>query len=222
MNVDSGIQQAVLRELRWDTRVDETDVGVEVDGGVVTLTGTVDGYIKRLAAQQAAHRVVGVLDVANDIQVKIPGDQGRTDTEIAQMVRRALDADAEVPEWRIRTTVCHGRVTLEGDVNLWHERDAVERVVERLSGVQSVVNLIRVIPPVADQDVVREEIEEALERRAERAARHVEVSTHNGVVTLSGTVHSWPEKRAVIGAARSTRGVHDVVDRLRIAPDLRA
>ena len=77
MSVDSEIQLAVLRELGWDSRVDETDIGVEVHRGVVTLTGTVDSYIKRLAAQQAAHRVVGVRDVANDIAVKIPGGCGK-------------------------------------------------------------------------------------------------------------------------------------------------
>ena len=59
---DSEIQQAVLRELKWDTRVEETDVGVEVDAGVVTLTGTVSNWGKRIAAQQAAHRVAGVLE----------------------------------------------------------------------------------------------------------------------------------------------------------------
>lgn len=66
---DSEIQQAVLRELKWDTRVEETDVGVEVNAGVVTLTGTVSSWAKRMAAQEAAHRVGGVLDVANDVDV---------------------------------------------------------------------------------------------------------------------------------------------------------
>src|SRR5688572_2561701 len=113
MSVDSEIQVAVLRELRWDSRVDETDVGVEVDHSAVTLTGTVDTYIKRLAAQQAAHRVFGVRDVANDVVVKIPGGLRKTDTEIAQMVRIALEADAEVPDQRICTTIARGRVTLE-------------------------------------------------------------------------------------------------------------
>ena len=80
---DSQIQQAVLRELKWDTRVEETDVGVEVDAGVVTLTGTVSSWAKRFAAQEAAHRVAGVLDVANDIQVKLPSDKHRNDTEIS-------------------------------------------------------------------------------------------------------------------------------------------
>ena len=66
---DSEIQQGVLRELKWDTRVEETEVGVGVNRGVVTLTGTVSSWAKKMAAQEAAHRVAGVLDVANDIQV---------------------------------------------------------------------------------------------------------------------------------------------------------
>ncbi|HEY7495852.1 MAG TPA: BON domain-containing protein, partial [Candidatus Tectomicrobia bacterium] len=41
---DEQIHQEVLRELRWDSRVDDTEVGVEVDQGVVTLTGTVASY----------------------------------------------------------------------------------------------------------------------------------------------------------------------------------
>jgi osmotically-inducible protein OsmY len=69
---DSEIQQAVLRELKWDTRVEATDIGVEVDGGVVTLTGAVSSWAKRIAAQEAAHRVVGVLYVGNDVHV-VPG-----------------------------------------------------------------------------------------------------------------------------------------------------
>jgi osmotically-inducible protein OsmY len=78
---DSMIQQAVLRELSWDTRVEETEIGVTVDDGVVTLTGNVSSYGKKIAAQDAAHRVYGVLDVANDIQVQLPGSMARSDTD---------------------------------------------------------------------------------------------------------------------------------------------
>jgi BON domain len=95
---DSQIQQEVLRELKWDTRVEETEVGVTVERGIVTLTGTLAGYGKKLAAQEAAHRVFGVLDVANDIQVRVPGNMARTDAEIAQAVRNALEWDVWVTE----------------------------------------------------------------------------------------------------------------------------
>ena len=82
---DAQFQQDVLQELRWDTRVKETDVGVEVDRGIVTLTGTVDSWAARLAAQDAAHRVAGVLDVANDLRVKLPTSTERTDADIEQI-----------------------------------------------------------------------------------------------------------------------------------------
>lgn len=147
MHPDSEIHQAVLHELQRDERIDETDVGVEVDAGVVTLTGTVDSHLKRLAAQQAAHRVAGVLDVANDVQVRVPGGLRRTDTEIAHLVRTALAGHPEIPHQRIRTTVSRGRVTLEGEVNQWRESEVAERLVQRLSGVTAVVNLLAIRPP---------------------------------------------------------------------------
>lgn len=220
MKSDSEIQQAVIRELNWDTRVDETDVGVEVDKGIVTLTGTVDSNLKRTAAQEAAHRVAGVLDVANDVKVHYRGLQGRTDTEIAEAVRRALEWHTEVPHQRIQTTVTDGWVSLKGTVDHWHERENAELAIRHLSGVHGVVNQIKIAPPTVASAVVRGEIEEALERRAEREAKQINVAVEDGMVILSGTVHSWPEKRAVLGAARFTRGVRDVVDRLRIAPDV--
>ncbi|MBI3965287.1 MAG: BON domain-containing protein, partial [Chloroflexi bacterium] len=58
----------------------------------------------------------------------------------------------------------------------------------------------------------------ALERRAERAAKHLTVTVHDGTVVLSGPVRSWPEQRAVLGVARSTPGVIAVENHLRIDP----
>src|SRR6266511_3421310 len=112
---DSEIKQAVQEEFKWDTRIKETEIGVEVKNGVVTLTGTVSSYAEKMAAQEAAHFVTGVLDVANDIEVKAPGSPGRTDTEIAQAVRHALEWDVGVPHERIRSTVSDGIVNLDGD-----------------------------------------------------------------------------------------------------------
>ena len=94
---DEQIKQEVLGELRWDSRVKETEVGVTVNEGVVTLTGTVDNYAKKIAAQEAARRVVGVLDLANDLRVKLPGSLIRDDTEIARAVRHVLEWDVLVP-----------------------------------------------------------------------------------------------------------------------------
>jgi osmotically-inducible protein OsmY len=219
MKSDRQIQQDVLGELGWDSRVEPTGVGVEVDQGVVTLTGTVDSFAKKLAAQAAAHRVGGVRDVANDIRVRVPCILGHTDTEVAKAVRHALEWDVWVPHERISSTVINGVVTLEGAVDRWRQREEVERTVRHLAGVVDVVNAITVKPehPV-DPDVVRQAIEDALTRRADREAERIRVFVEDGTVTLIGSVHTWPEKRAVLGAAGHAPGVVAVADHLRIDP----
>jgi osmotically-inducible protein OsmY len=215
---DSEIQQDVLRELKWDTRVEETDVGVEVDEGVVTLSGTVSSWGKRHAAVEAAHRVRGVLDIANDIVVKTPGTPGRTDTEVAHAVRNALVWDVFVPDTRIRSTVSNGVVTLDGEVETWTQAEDADRAVRNLAGVRAVMNLIAVKGPKVDTAKVRKSIEDALERQAEREAKRVWFEVDEGDVKVFGTVRSWAEREAVIGAAKGTPGVRSVQDKLRIEP----
>jgi len=215
---DSEIQQDVLRELAWDTRVDETEVGVQVHHGIVTLTGTEGSYAKKLAAAESAHRVRGVRDVANDINVKMPGIGALTDTEVAEAVRSALRWDALIPSGHITTTVTGGWVTLSGEVDRWAQREEAERAIRRLRGVVGIANHIAVKPAQMEPALVRRAIEEALARRALREAGHLTVTVEEGVATVAGSVHSWPEKQAVLGAAGHAPGIHAVHDNLRIDP----
>jgi len=212
---DSEIQQGVLRELKWDTRVEETEVGVGVNRGVVTLTGTVSSWAKKMAAQEAAHRVAGVLDVANDIQVKPAGSLGRTDTEIAQAVRRALEWDVFVPEQRIQSTVSNGIVTLEGNVDFWSQRDDADRAVRNLTGVRGVNNRIQIRSTRVSQEI-SDAIQDALARHAAREAKRIKVTVYGSKVTLSGPVSSLKEKDAVLGAAKGTVGVAEIDDQIRV------
>ena len=215
---DSEVQQDVLRELKWDTRVEETEIGVTINKGIVTLTGIVDSYGKRIAAQEAAHRVTGVLDVANDIQVRVPDNLDHTDPEIAQAVRHALEWDIWIPDERIRSTVSDGWVTLEGAVNQLSESEEAERAVHHLRGVRGVTNKIEVSGPKVKPEKVRSMIEEALERRAEREAKRINVEVVDSTVTLSGAVRSWAEKRAILGAVSHAPGVRIVAENLFIDP----
>jgi osmotically-inducible protein OsmY len=218
---DAEIQQSVLRELKWDTRVRETDVGVTVANGIVTLTGDLPSWAKREAAQEAAHRVAGVLDVANDVVVRFPGGAERSDTDLAFAVRSALEWDVLVPDTRIRSTVSNGQVTLEGDVDYAQEREDAARAVKNLRGVRSVVNRIRVEPPTVTEPALRASIEAALARRAEREAQQLSLRIDDGVVTISGIVRSTAEKTAVLGTVRATAGVRQVHDELRLEPNAR-
>lgn len=212
---DAQLQRDVLQELRWDPQVNETDIGVAVDLGVVTLTGTVDSWTASLAAREAAHRVPGVLDVADEVHVKLPGSHERTDTDIAQAVRSALEWDVRLPQERIHSTVSEGIVILEGGVDLWSQHAAAASAVRDVAGVREVKNQIAV-EPVATlaPESVRATIESVLARHA---TEHIQIVMADGRVILSGEVPSSAERAAAEGAVRNTPGVREVANQLRIA-----
>jgi len=142
---DVELQQDVLDELDLDPDVDVTDVGVEVDDGIVTLTGTVQGFMERWAAEHAALRVPGVRAVANNIVVRPPGMAMLTDTDIARDVANALEWEVPVPIEAIDIRVSDGHVTLEGTVEREEQRDALIEVASRVRGVKAVIDLLDVI-----------------------------------------------------------------------------
>jgi osmotically-inducible protein OsmY len=211
---DAEIQRQVLQELAWDPRVDASEVGVQVENGVVVLAGKIEHYAKKLAAAEAAHRVRGVLDVVNDLEVELGRTELPDDTEIAQAIRDTLRWHVFVDEGKIQSTVANGRVTLEGEVSQWFQRDSAARAVQNLKGVKSLVNKLVVRGPGVEANRIRRSIEDALERQAEREAKRIDIDVHGGVVTLKGTVRSWSERRAVERAAGFAPGVERVNDQL--------
>ncbi len=215
---DAQVKADVLNELKWDATVDETEVGVLVRHGIVTLTGSISAYPKKLAAIDAAHRVHGVLDVVDDMRVRVPTIWERTDEDLAAAVRSVLTWDVLVPDDRVASTVSGGVVTLRGNVPTWTQRYDTERAVRRLTGVKSVVNQITVGAKPMDPGQIKREIEEALERQTEREARRIGVSVRDGVVTLTGTVRSWAEKNAIERAASYSPGVRRVDDKTTVDP----
>jgi len=212
---DAQIQQDVLNELKWDTRVEPTEVGLEVDNGVVTLTGTVSSWAKKMAAEEVAHRVSGVLDVANDLTVKVSGSP-QDDTDIAAAVRHSLKWDVFVPDERIQSTVANGLVTLRGMVDTLAQREDAVRAIKNLVGVRAIENHITVSQTPLTPSALRSAIQNALERHADRDAAKIQIAVDGGRVTLDGEVHSWIEHEAIIGAVTGTRGVEDVVDHMRL------
>lgn len=220
IKTDSNLRDQVMQELTWDTRIGEADVGVSVHDSVVTLSGHVPSYSERLAAQEAAHRVAGVLDVANEIQIRIPGSHVRTDEDIARAVRNALEWNVLVPEQAIETTVSNGWVTLEGNVNTWRQRIDAETAVRYLPGVKGILNKIQITAPQIGAETIRRSIEEALERRADREAKHLRITVDGSTVTLAGKVQTWADLQAILGTVEHAPGVHNVKDELRIDPSI--
>lgn len=214
---DSDLLRRVQLELDWNPRVEAIDVVAKVKNGVVTLTGFVDTYAKKISMLEAIHQISGVLDVADEVEVRL-SVRAKADQEIAQAVRTALTWDVFVPEERIKSTVSGSWVTLEGEVDRWQQHDDAARCVERLAGVRGVTNRIEVKPAKVDAPKIRTAIEGALTRRAEREASRIGVTVFDGVVTLNGKVDSWAEKNALGQLATYSPGVKRVENDLVVDP----
>ncbi|NNF56816.1 MAG: BON domain-containing protein [Rhodothermaceae bacterium] len=213
MKSDAMIKLDVTDELDWEPSVDATHIGVAVEEGVVTLSGTISTYAEKRAAAEAALRVQGVRALADEIEVRLPGAHVRTDTDIARAAANALTWDTLIPEEALDVKVDEGIVTLSGEVPWQYQRAQAADAVSGLTGVQRVVNLIRVKPFVS-ADNLKEQIEKAFERTAREDARKVEVDVLAGEVTLSGTVNSMAERQEAVRVAWAAPGVTDVHDHL--------
>ena len=216
---DEHIQREVLLELKWDARIAPNEIGVAVKNGVATLTGDVDTFSKKWAAERAALRVRGVKGVANEIEVRLPSPDQPTDPEITEAAARALALNSVVPEDAIKVTVSRGWVTLRGEVQWQYQRYEAERVVRNLRGVRGVSNLVTVRPRTGPSpDELRKKIEDALVRTAETDAENITVTTEGSKVILSGTVRSWAERREAERVAWLAPGVAEVENRIRLQP----
>ncbi len=212
---DLELRQLVIDELDFEPSINAANIGVSVEKGVVTLTGHVASYVEKIAAERAAERVKGVKAIAQEIEVRYPDHQKRSDDEIAQRAVNILHWSVQVPEGSIHVKVEKGWVTLGGAVEWQYQRLAAESAVRKLSGISGVSNLIEIRPRVAAADVHRK-IMDSLKRNAEIEADSIRVTVDNDKVTLEGKVKAWYERGLAERAAWSAPGVKVVEDRLTL------
>ncbi|MGO3719873.1 MAG: BON domain-containing protein [Mesonia hippocampi] len=215
MRTDLSIKEDVLEELEWQPSIDETQIGVVVKDGIVTLSGTVDSYTKKLEAEKAAKSVVGVKAVAEDIVVQYGTNHQKTDTEIATSVANAFKWNISVPENKVDVKVEDGWVYLTGEV-LWDfEKNAAKKAVQNLLGVKYVVNNISIKQKVDTVDI-KSKITKAFERAADIDAKNISVKADGHKVTLTGKVHSLKEKDEARKTAYYAPGVWTVDNELEV------
>lgn len=209
---DIRVRDAVTRQLDWDPEVDGSAVGVAARNGTVTLSGYIDTYSGKLAAERAAKRVRGVRAVANDIEVRVGLE--RTDTDTAEDAARALELRSTIPG-TIQAVVHNGHVTLTGKVDWLYQKVSAEKAVRHIRGVRGVFNHITVVPPAAVRDV-QQRIVRAMHQSADVDARHITVAVSGSTVTLTGTVATWAQRDSAERAAANAPGIGHVDNRITV------
>jgi len=213
-DVDKWMGHAVIRELEWDPECDANDIAVIAKNGTVVLTGFINTYAGKLAAERAAKRVRGVRAVANELGVRLRLE--RTDTDIALDVAKALTLHSAIPE-TVQAAVHGGHVTLTGEVEWLYQARGAENVVHHIHGVRDVRNYITVAVRPIERDI-RQRIGRALHQNANLDARHIAVRVAGDTAELTGTVGTWLQRESAEHAAANAPGIRKVENRLVLDP----
>ena len=215
MKTDSQIQKDVMAQLKWEPFLNASEIGVAVKNGIVTLSGQVDSYLKKIAVEDAAKKISGVKAIAEDIQIGVSPANKKTDTEIAEAVVNALKWHTAVQEDKIKIKVENGLVRLEGEVEWEYQKTNAKSAVANLTGVLGVINLIVVKPKIVSS-AIEKRINEAFHRSATIDSSKITADVSGTKITLRGKVRSYTEKEDAENAAWNAPGVTNVTNNLEI------
>lgn len=213
MKSNAELQSDVQNAIKWEPLMNAAEIGVTAKDGIVSLTGVVDSYAKKMEAENAAKKVNGVKAIVENIEVKFPSSWSKTNVEIANEVLSALKSNWSVPNDKVTVKVEDGWVTLEGELPWNYQRQAAKAGVNYLTGVRGVTNNIKIKSETHDA-IEKKDVEEAIARNW--AVNDIKVDVSGTTVALSGTVNSWYQKEEAGRVAWGTPGIWNVKNDLEV------
>ncbi|KAB1157610.1 BON domain-containing protein [Flavobacterium luteum] len=218
MKTNEQLQKDVLDALKWEPQLHAAEIGVTAKDGIVSLSGTVNNYGKKIAAEKAAKNVAGVRAIVEKIEVTYPNSGVKTDEEIANNVLKALLNNWNVPDEKIKVEVEDSWVTLTGEVSWNYEKEAAKNSIDNIPGVRGVINNIKV-KSVLKNELEKKLIEKALHRHSSINANNIHVEVSGTKVILSGKVKSMYQKEEAGKIAWKTPGVWSVENNIVVEYD---
>jgi osmotically-inducible protein OsmY len=190
MKTDTQLQNDVMAELKWVPSINATKIGVEVDNGILTISGHVEYYSQKWSAERTAQKVCGVKALAVEIEVVLQGSNSRSDADIALTAENVLEWTTNWPKYHVKMIAENGWISLSCELDYEYQRQLATASVRHLMGVTSVSNQITVKPSLSSLSS-KSEIQAALNRRALIDAEEIIVTVYGGNVSLSGVEQGW-------------------------------
>jgi len=215
MKSDEQLQKEVLEAIKWKPLLHAAEIGVTAKEGIVTLSGTVDNYLKKIEAENAAKHVAGVKAIVEKIEVKFSRSLIRSDQEIAEAVANKLAESGYLPEELVKVKIENGKVWLSGNVSLYYQRSGAATAIRGIPGIKGIFNLIKIKNEVQDT-IDKYKILDALHRDSLIDGENIVVVVENGEVTLKGKVRSLFEKEEVERAIHKTPGIGHIDNQLLV------
>ncbi len=213
MKNNHELQTDVQNAITWEPLLNAAEIGVTAKDGVVSLTGVVDSYAKKMEAENAAKKVIGVKALVEKIEVIFPNTWSKTDAEIANEVLTGLKNDWSIPNDKVTVKVEDGWVTLEGELPWNYQKESAKNAVNYLMGVTGVTNNIKIKSETHDA-IEKKDVEDAIRRSWSVDDNDISVSVSGTTVTLTGTVDSWYQKEEAGRIAWKTSGIWHVKNEL--------
>ena len=193
MTQNESLQKDVQDAIKWEPLLQAAEIGVTAKDGIITLTGIVDSYAKKIEAENAAKNVVGVKAVVEKIEIKYMGSPQKDDREIAAAIVNAYKWNREIPKDTVKVEVEDGWVTLDGEIQWNYQKEAANLSASKIIGVKGVNNKITIKSET--QDIIeKSDIEGALARNWATSNRDIQVSVTGNTVSLKGIVYSLYQK----------------------------